>query len=125
MIRETRANYVRNSIALLNQIHTPKILFWFSNRKPDYHEDFSSVWGVLGQFPQLVNEATLEELRAHADIYVECVSIRGIPQVLWDATECIDGTSLEDGKLVNWYYPSPEMHEEAALALEPVCRSSQ
>jgi Domain of unknown function (DUF6473) len=119
-VQETRESYVRHMVGLLDGIRRPKVLLWFSDRTPDYRSDFSSAWGILGSFPQLVDAAMVAEVRAHADAYVECVSARGIPQRLWKSSQEIDGASLERGVLVNRYYPSPEMHADAVEMLAPV-----
>lgn len=121
-VHETQERYVQKMAGLLDRIHRPKVLLWFSNRAPNYRPDVSSAWGILGPFPQLVDAAMMAEIRAHSDAYVECVSTRGIPQTLWKANREIDGTSLEKGVLVNRYYPSPEMHAEAAELLTPAVR---
>jgi LPS sulfotransferase NodH len=63
----------------------------------------------------------VNELRAHGDAYAECVSTSGSPQRLWMAHREIDGATLENGVLVNHYYPSPEMHAEAAEKLATAC----
>src|SRR5262249_37005464 len=73
-------------------------------------------------YPQLVNRSMVDAIRPYSDGYVECVSELGIPQELWAADNVLDGARLEDGKLWNYYYPSPAMHMEAASALEPLCR---
>ena len=68
----------------------------------------------------------VDELRRHCDRYVECVGKRGLPQILLDrftgerVTITDPWTSQPWNE--NWYYPSPEMHEDAANALEPTCR---
>lgn len=121
ILRETQESFVRNTTRLLQHIHRPKILFWFSNRTPEYHEGFGSVWELLGDFPHLVNQSMLNRLARYTDAYVECVSSSGVPQKLWQADAQIDGAGLEDGWLVNRYYPTPEMHQEAANLLAPVC----
>jgi LPS sulfotransferase NodH len=64
----------------------------------------------------------LEALRPHADAFVDCTSRAGIPQKLWPATKRIDGTILREGWLFNDYYPSPEIHREAADRLVPACQ---
>ena len=122
VIEETRKNYVENTLRLLRQIKRPKVLFWFSTRVPDYRDEFSSVWDLLGEFPQLVNRTMVDQLRTHTDDYVECVSTAGLPQQLWESNEPIDGTTIQNGNLINRYYPSPQMQQEAADVLEPVCR---
>jgi hypothetical protein len=121
IIQETRASYVSNMMTLLQKIYRPKILFWFSMRTPEYQERFGSTWELLGDFPQIVNRKMIDLLRPYADHYVECVTSRGMPQQLWQANEAVDGTVVENGRLVNRYYPSPEMHEDAASSLAPLC----
>jgi hypothetical protein len=121
IVDETRENYVRGFSELLRRIRPPKILLWLSKRSPDYQEDYSMHFGILGDFPQLVTAAMLERIQAHADALVSCVSRSGLPQRLWPAERQIDGTQIRDGALVNQYYPSPEMHEKAARDLAPVC----
>ena len=120
-VQETRARYARHMALLLDAILSPTVLFWFSSRSADYEEDYSSVGGILAAFPQLVNRATLSEIRTHANAYVECISEAGLPQKLWKAELGVDGTTTEGSWLVNRYYPSPEMHAEAAALLTPVC----
>ena len=88
----------------------------------DYEDVAGSGFGYLSEFPHLVNGSMIDEIRGHADAYVECVSTTGLPQRLWQADEGIDGALLEGGYLWNRYYPSPQMHVQAADTLEPVCR---
>jgi hypothetical protein len=121
IIQETRARYVSDMITLLQRIYRPKILFWFSVRTPEYREQFGSAWELLGDFPQLVNRQMIDMLRPYADSYVECVTSRGMPQKLWQSNKPVDGTTAEDGWLLNRYYPTPDMHQEAADMLAPVC----
>ena len=122
VINETRYNYVNNMIRLLNGIRRPKVLFWFSRRLPKYDPDFTTVSGVLRGFPQLVDDEMLNEIRPWCDMYIECVSSKGLPQKLWPSQHEIPGTSLNMGMLFNRYYPSPEMHAEAADLLAIACR---
>lgn len=123
IVEETRELYVRNSTLLLQRIRRPKVLFWFSTRTPAYQPNYSSAYGILEAFPQLVDAAIIEQVRTSSDAYVESVSVSGIPQTLWEAPHQIDGTILEGKRLVNWYYPSPEMHAEAAPLLASACAS--
>lgn len=129
LIAETRANWLRNYRRLFARIEAPTILFWFSKRSPDYSEDYSDVQGLFGSFPQLVNASMMAELRPQADDYVECVTSRGLPQALFDR---ISGTPTTVADLPhlggqththNTYYPSPEMHEDAAAALREPAKS--
>ena len=122
VVAETRANYLRNAVALLTKLRPPKVLLWLSAREPDYRIGFGSRGSVLGAFPQLVDAPMVEALAAHCDAYVACVSNAGLPQPLWPATEPVLGTQLREGMLYNAYYPSPEIHREAAARLVPACR---
>ncbi len=122
IVRETRDNFVRHFIDFIRHIHRPTLLLWLSTRSPDYEDDYSSSSRLMNRFPQLVNRSMLEQIRAHSDAYVECISGVGLPQRLWEAEQTIDGAVLKDGVLINRYYPSPEMHAEAAEKLTPVCR---
>jgi hypothetical protein len=131
LVRETRRNYVDALIRFLRSIVVPKILFWFSVRTPAYRESVDlPIWKLWGAFPQFVNLEMVEEIRSHADDYVECISDAGLPQRLVDRNG--EPTSvkyrydlLSDVETVethNTYYPSPEMHALGARALAPVCR---
>jgi hypothetical protein len=130
IVAETRENYVLAMTQLLDAIKPPKILFWFSVRSPEYQERWelplSRLWGT---FPQFVNQAMLDRLRSRATIYVECISRRGLPQRLFDQNgnpTSFKVFSPSRSEVVmnteNRYYPSPEMHEDAAALLIPACR---
>ena len=130
VLTETRHNWQTNYLRLLDRIQVPTILFYFSKRKIDYRERLHSVNALLGEFPQLVNAAMIEHLRSHAGHFAECVSQQGSPQPLIDRYTGEPTTvDLSDDRpdfrgiwRKNLYYPSPEMHQDAAAALEPVCR---
>ncbi len=131
IVEETRLSYVQAMIRLLKNIRKPKILFWFSVRTPEYQEEYElPVWKIWGAFPQFVNREMVSELEKHSDAYVECVSRRGLPQPLFDkqgrpATLTYGYTILKPEVITethNRYYPSPQMHEDAARLLTPVCR---
>ena len=123
VVEETRQNYVRNMIRLLQGIHSPKVLLWLSKRPPRYAINDRKLHGILNAHPQLVDDVMLDQIRTHADAVVECVSSAGLPQRLWPAAEPLPGTVLADGVLTNRYYPSPEMHALAAAKLADACRS--
>ena len=132
IIEETRDNWVKNYHKLLTKIRVPKILFWFSKRKPDYRERYSSLAKLFGEFPQLVNAEMVNEIKVLCDDYIECLSDRGSPQLLIDRftgkPTTIDlATDPERPDISgiwthNSYYPSPEMQIDSANILEPVCR---
>jgi len=125
IVSETRQNWTKDFIYLLRQIIVPKILFWFSVRKPRYREKYNDVYRLFGQFPQLVNSAMINQLKKYSDHYIQCVSSKGLPQLLINRFTGIR-TIVEDewgGTWNNnWYYPSPEMHIDAANSLEKVLR---
>jgi LPS sulfotransferase NodH len=112
LVAETRADYTRQFIDLIQKISVPRILLWLSTRAPAYQEDYARPpYGILGPFPQLVNNQMVAELAAYCDDYVECISTAGLPHTISNA-----------GTTENRYYPSPEMQVAAADALEGVCR---
>ncbi len=121
LVAETRRNYVEQMKQLMGWIMPPKLLFWFSQRPPDYQEAYGSAGAIFGDFPQLINRAVLNELRPCAQFHAECVSSRGMPQ---PTISRFTGEMVELGISprqpgYNAYYPSPEMHEDAAAALAP------
>ena len=126
IVNETRNNWIANYQELLSLIKKPKILFWFSQRNTEYTESYKNVSSLFHNFPHMVNSYMIDEIKDYCEEYVECVSKRGMPQLL------INRFTGEKGYLAphlfspdreqNNYYPSPEMHEHAAEILEPVCR---
>jgi hypothetical protein len=123
VVQETRHDYTQAFAHLLQEITAPKILFWFSTKPPSDVDDCSDMPASLFRGnPQLVNRRMLNELTAYADAFVECVSASGIPQKLWESEQSIAGATSRAGVLENTFYPSPEMHLEAADALEKTCR---
>jgi len=129
IVAETRANYVQSMTELLDAITVPKVLFWFSVRAPEYREQWRlPIHRLFGDFPQLVNREMVDQLRSHSDRYVECVSRRGLPQplpgpILSGAPGTPPLPPGAEAKTENRYYPSPEMHEEAAALLIPEVRA--
>lgn len=131
ILLETRINWMRNTIALLRKIEVPLIFLWFAMRQPEYKEQFITVGTLLGKFPHLVNKKMIDTIKPYADNYVSCVTQRGHPQRLISRTTG-KGVKIQPGDLrkdlkgkywsSNFYYPSPEMHEDAAESLIPVCR---
>jgi hypothetical protein len=127
ILSETRSNWIESYQRLLASISCPTVLFWFSQRPPEYEERLSGVHELFGGFPQLVNRAMVEAVRPFADSYVECITSRGMPQQLvnrftGESVTIVGRADLGARRLVeNTYYPSPEMHEDAAIALDAVC----
>lgn len=125
IVAETRSNWVNIYQQLLSLIKVPKILFWFSKKQPDYTDEYTDVRSLFSKFPQLVNEQMLAEIKNCCDEYVECVSQRGVPQLLinrFSGKPTSIVTRSGQIKHHNDYYATPEMHADAADALEKVCR---
>ena len=119
LVAETRAHYVEQMTRLLQAIEVPRVLFWFSQRRPDYQEKYDYAGNLFYHFPQLVNRAMVNELSRHAELYCECRTSRGLPQPLINR-HTGQPVRLDLGPAYpyhNNYYPSPEMHEDAARAL--------
>jgi uncharacterized protein DUF6473 len=129
IVAETRDNWVDSYSRLLDAIEVPTILFWFSTRSPDYEESYSSnIYAFFGEYPQLVNRSMVGRVRSLGDDYVECISSRGLPQRLYSRftgkpISVMHRDDLGGGwQEFNPYYPSPEMHADAADALVEACR---
>jgi hypothetical protein len=128
IVEETRQSWCANYDQLLSAIRVPKILFWFATRRPAYRQGWGSVSRLFGAFPQLVNHAMVAAIRRRCDFYVECISKRGLPHALKDRFTgenlTISDPWTAQPWMKNWYYPSPQMHVDAADALETRCREA-
>jgi hypothetical protein len=129
-VSEIRESYVNEYVRFLKKIRVPVVLFYFSQREPRYSinwrvKDVRSIWG--GKFPHLVNDAAINKILSISDVYyVKCVSGRGIPYQLKNQTgnaKAQWNPSLKKMVMLHFYYPSPEMHEDAAEVLVPVCKA--
>jgi Domain of unknown function (DUF6473) len=126
LVEELQAEWVKSSLALIEQISVPVLLLWFSQRSPTYEQRFGTAETTLGEYPHLVTQEMLQALRPKVAGFVECVSRRGSPQPLISrftgkpttVTPASDRPDL--GGAVwhhNQYYPSPAMHEDAGMLL--------
>lgn len=125
IIAETRLNWISNYEKLLGGITVPKILLWFSTRAPHYPQGDDTIESLFGAFPQLVNASMMAHLKGICDHYVEVVTTRGYPHRLTSRFTGKPVIVVDDwgGKWSeNWYYPSPEMHIDAAHKLERTVR---
>lgn len=125
IVQETREAWIDNYKLLIEKITVPTILFWFSERLPHYEDSYEDVYALFNKFPQLVNKSMVDNIKQYSDNYVECVSTRGLPQYFFSRFN-VKQIKIEDpwGEVweSNWYYPSPEMHQDAANVLESVCK---
>ena len=125
LVSENRAIWVDQMIQLRKAIKPQCIFFWFSKRTPNYEIFFSGPHAVFGEFPQLIDEKCFKAIDEVYDGTAVCVTDRGSPQPLVNRFTNLPHILNPDFKhpTSNAYYPSPEMHEDAAIALEPVIRS--
>lgn len=145
---ESRQAWIDTSLQLLTRITVPVIFFYYSRRPPDYQIDAAAieaqrerlrqgtdsgpfVEGLMGDFPHLVDGRCVREVAAACAGYAECLSARGMGQILVSRFTGrpigeVEHSALGDEfvKLPhmshNTYYPSAEMHEDAREALLPV-----
>jgi hypothetical protein len=123
VLEETKLSWIDNFTFFLKQIRVPKILFWFSKRKPQYEVSFKNINRLFGHYPQLVTDEWIAPLLPHVDEYVECITGSGSPQPLVSRFDgqSVTITGMTKKKTENNYYPSPEMHQDAADALYATC----
>ena len=133
VVEEVQERWVESNLRLLSLIRVPVVLLWFSTRSPEYRQRFGSANTTLGAFPQLVNADMIARLKQHVDAYAECVSRRGTPQKLFSrftgepvtVQPANDRADLASPAWpTNHYYPSPEMHEDAAHAILAAIQSA-
>jgi hypothetical protein len=125
IVDETRETWIASYEKLLSLIQVPTVLLWLSVREPGYVPKYDSVPGLFGEFPQLVNAEMVERVASHCDAYVECVSVRGRPQQLKNRFTDKPTRVVIPGDrpwAENHYYPTPEMHQDAAALLTPICQ---
>lgn len=129
LLEETRKNWLQSYRELIEAIKVPTVLLWFSKRTPDFIDSYENLHRFMGVYPQLVTREMVDSIRSLADHYVECTTQRGSPQALisrFDGgpVEVDLGRDREDFTGQTWkenrYYPSPEMHQDAAEALSQV-----
>lgn len=117
---ELRAAWVARTRSLLQSIQTRRILFWFSERDPD-SENPADMQDSALKYPQFVDREMLEAVAPLADAVIKCVTARGYPHSLLKDGETVLQTPFGMPVTENRYYPTPEMHADAAKALaQPV-----
>jgi Domain of unknown function (DUF6473) len=123
VISAFQSAYVQTMQQLLIALRPlPTILFWFSARPPGPTSRTGTAREVLGTFPQLVDREMIEAIRPYASDYVECVGSAGLPRRII-AEDGRASSFVLDYRLdrpeqytieTDSYYPSPEMHADAA-----------
>ncbi|WP_340318001.1 DUF6473 family protein [Rhizorhabdus argentea] len=133
-VAESRANWLRRHHELLDRITVPVILFYFSDRPLDQPIDYDarSTLEIMRGFPHFVDVPSVEALKPRCAAYAECTSVRNFPHPLMsrftgEQVEVNSGAILSYAEgfkfTVNDYYPSSEMHQDAAVVLERVVRN--
>lgn len=131
-IAEAQRSWVDLYDELLARIEVPVVLFYYSVKEKgtDPPRDAKDAQALLEPFPQMIEGASIDTIAAKCDAYVECTSKRNHGHYLQsrftgEPVE-VDNSVLDPRMTVkwkrNWYYPSPEMHEDAASALLPVVK---
>lgn len=127
LVAETKFNWLSNMKTLLERITVPTLLFWFSERTPDYRPSCDSIYSLFGAFPHFIDLEMMNSLAKVAPC-VELVSSEGLPQTLINRFTGAPSSIIMRKDLggrekqVNNYYPSPEMHKLAFLSLLPHVR---
>jgi Domain of unknown function (DUF6473) len=129
-IAQSRANWETHMAALTAKITVPLIHFWFSPKPLDAPLDLSStsVAGIIDEFPQFINGENLGYTARAAIPLVCCFSRRNmnfalrsrytgrgvqVDYAVLDRT----GSTPSFVETHNIYYPSPQMHWDAAHVL--------
>lgn len=131
-VAQSRAAWRENYHRLLQSITAPVILFWFSPKPLNAPIDLSktSAFGQLDRFPHFVDGTDVDAIRSQAETFVTCFSNRGAGERLISR---FTGQPVEIKPIManakfyshgeagrNLYYPSRDMHTDAAAALRQV-----
>lgn len=146
-VDELRRAWVEANLRIIERVGRPVVFFWFSKREPEVDPVYSTEgkpFVNMGEFPHFVNQACLDEVAAACVGFVECTSTRNsghrlvsrftgepveLDQAALSAQRRGAGTPGQSAPSEfglsathNSYYPSPEMHEDAATAVVKVLR---
>lgn len=119
---EIRSAYVADMRNLGRLVAGKGVLLYLSQRPLDYRQEYASYIGWSAGFPHFIDRGTIDMF---SDLFldtVECVSTVGLPNTLVDRETKAPVAIFPGAKepAANAYYPSPEMHTEAAEMLVPV-----
>ncbi len=133
IINENRADWCASYQRLIDQIEVPILLFHFSVKPDDepLNLEAETLDAFYGTFPQFVDRASIEAVSNMCDGLVEARKRINLPHPLLSRFSG-EPVSVDWGSLhpefkgqfesENTYYPSPEMHTEAARLLEDEIR---
>ncbi|MDG1971221.1 MAG: DUF6473 family protein [Paracoccaceae bacterium] len=114
--RELKTAWDARTRLMLESIHTKKILFWFSERAPNEEPRNNDKTSML-KYPHYVDQAMLDAVTPFVDKVVYCISNEGMPQSLLIDGEAVLQSPFGMPVTEIRYYPSPEMHQQAAEVL--------
>lgn len=143
-VEELRASWVKSNLELIEKVNVPVILFWYSRRPQDEPTNFSlegDVFKNMGEFPQFVDSKSVNAVAAKCSSFVECRSTKNtghplVSRFTGKPVQVNHGTMSKNpsikGKRTNFlagstndYYPSLEMHQDAADILFDELKKSQ
>lgn len=127
-IAQSRASWARDYEELLRALTVPTILLWFAARPIEAGGASIRQIGSTAAtaFPQYIDGTDVQKIRDCADAMIMCVTSRGSGHPLISrftgkrVTITYPTVNLVEDR--NNYYPSPEMHEDAAGQLLPLTR---
>lgn len=129
LVDETRSNWISYYYHLFKLIRVPIILLFFGINEPILNENKTikpkNINNFMGTHPQLVTRDMINDLSLLCNAYAEVITNKGLPQKLSkpvimnaDGKYFPSATAFISNK--NNYYPSPEMHDDAAKLLIPI-----
>jgi hypothetical protein len=125
-VAASRDQYINGMKQLIDYVGGNLILLWFSQREPEYTVTLDNIDGVSGGFPHFIGREVVSEIVAYAQQvkqgahrYVRVVSTAGLPMTLFNRFTGKPESVLSAGPQgsINNYYPSQQMHDEAAVKL--------
>ena len=122
VVRETRQNWMDGYRALAAEIRVPKVLLWISMRSPEYELTTSTVHGLFGAYPQMVDAEMVATVAKEFDGLAVATSQDGMPTRFRSRFTGLQARVVRNGRETssNNYYPSQQLHMLAAQTLEPM-----
>lgn len=147
LVKETRENYIKLNVELLEAIKPPTIFLWLSTRTPEYKEIYGLTPyqkfrknlsgfleklsnGKVGFFRRDIN-SHIDNLLSDFPHLINRETIEAIKPYSDRYVEYVSKAGLPhvlknfQGEVVgkDTYYPSPVMHQQLSELLYPVCKS--